>query len=347
MRFFNRQHQFYAGIDLHARKMYICIIDSSGKTLFHKNMDSNPENLLTALGPYQDDIIVGVECVFTWYWIADCCRDNNIPFILGHALYMKAIHGGKTKNDKIDSAKIAALIRGGTFPLAYVYPREKRAARDLLRRRQYFVHQQSELLAHISNTNTQYNLPALEKRVRYAGNRTDLSEIFKDEPSVQLSIESDRKLLDSYHRIILDIEAAIKKHASQHDPFEYHLLRSVPGIGPILALVILYEIDTINRFEAVGNFISYARLVKCPHESNGKKSKGKNNKVGNPHLKWAFSEAAVLFLRNNEPAQKMKQRLASKYGKAKAISIIAQKLGRTVYFMLKRKQPFNPSVFFG
>ena len=88
----------------------------------------------SAIQPYKANIVVGVECVFTWYWIADTCEDNNIPFILGHALYMKAIHGGKSKNDKIDSFKIASLIRAGMFPLAYVYPRESRGVRDLLRR---------------------------------------------------------------------------------------------------------------------------------------------------------------------------------------------------------------------
>lgn len=128
--------------------------------------------------------------------------------------------------------------------------------------------------------------------------------------------------------------------------YNIHLLRSIHGVGPILSLVILYEINDIDRFPGVGNFISYARLVKCSHESAGKRVKGGHNKIGNAHLKWAFSEAAVLFLRNNEPAKKMKQHLTSRYGKGKAISLIAQKLGRTVYFMLKRKEPFDTKRFF-
>ena len=106
MRFYKEHHQFYAGIDLHARKMYICIIDSMGNTMLHKNYDSSPDCLISAIGPFLPDIVIGVECVFSLYWISDFCADNNIPFILGHALYMKAIHGGKTKNDKIDSLKI-------------------------------------------------------------------------------------------------------------------------------------------------------------------------------------------------------------------------------------------------
>ena len=93
MRFYNKQHQFYAGIDLHARNMFVCIIDSSGTIVFHKNMDANPEHLQRAVEPYKHDIVIGLECVFTWYWIADYCEDHGIPFILGHALSMEAIHG--------------------------------------------------------------------------------------------------------------------------------------------------------------------------------------------------------------------------------------------------------------
>jgi len=348
MRFYNKQHQYYCGIDLHARKMYICIIDSQGNTLLHRNYDCSPEDLISAVGPYLPDIVIGVECVFTWYWIADFCEDNNIPFILGHALYMKAIHGGKTKNDKIDSAKIASLIRGGLFPLAYVYSRKMRATRDLLRRRQYFTHKQSELLGHIKNTASQYNLPAFQKAIQYESNRVDIPNRFQyQDPSVQLSMTTDMEMLDYYRKVLNKIELQIKKHAVHHDPYSYSLLKTVPGIGPILGLVILYEIHDISRFENVGNFISYSRLVKCAHESAGKKSRGNHNKVGNSHLKWAFSEAAVNSLRNNEPAKEMKQKLSSKYGKSKALSLIAQKLGRTVYFMLKRKEPFDAIKFYG
>jgi len=96
--------------------------------------------------------------VFTWYWIADLCKDHGIPFVLGHALYMKAIHGGKAKNDKIDSHKIAVLLRGGMIPMAYTYPANMRATRDLLRRRNHLMRKRAELYAHIQNTRSQYNL---------------------------------------------------------------------------------------------------------------------------------------------------------------------------------------------
>ena len=108
MRFYTNPHKFYCGIDLHARSMYVCIVSQDGDILLHRNMQAAPEPFLKAVAPYRDGVVVAVECMFTWYWLADLCADEGIPFVLGHALYMKAIHGGKAKNDKIDAQKIAA-----------------------------------------------------------------------------------------------------------------------------------------------------------------------------------------------------------------------------------------------
>ena len=345
MRFYTQHHKYYCGVDLHARSMYLCIQDNSGTVLYHRNLPTTRDAFSSAVAEYRDGLAVAVECIFSWYWLADLCTEMNVSFILGHALYMKAIHGGKTKNDKIDSEKIASLLRAKMLPMAYAYPQENRSTRDLLRRRMYFVHQQSELLAHIQNTNTQYNLPEFESRIDRKSNRVALAEHFPDQ-MVQKSIEADAQLLDMYHEIILKVERQVLEQARIHDPVAVSLLRTIPGVGKILALVMVYEVDNIRRFPRVGNFVSYCRLVKPAHESAGKKQGPRNSKIGNVHLKWAFSEAAVLFLKGNEPAKLYHQRLVSKYGKAKALSIIAQKLGRTVYIMLKHKQPFDPKKFF-
>jgi transposase len=153
MRFSTNQHLFYCGIDLHARSMYVCILSHDGEILVHRNMKAAPEPFLKAGAPYHDGLVVAVECIFTWYWLADLCAEQDIPFVLRHALYMKAIHGGKAKNDKIDSQKFAALLRGGMLPKAYVYPADMHATRDLLRRRMHLMHKRSELLSHGQNTN--------------------------------------------------------------------------------------------------------------------------------------------------------------------------------------------------
>jgi transposase len=154
MRFYTKPHHFYCGVDLHAATMYVCVIDSGGEVVCHRNIPTKPEAFLRLIKPYRDDLVVGAECMFTWYWLADLCADEKIDFVLGHALYMRAIHGGKAKNDKIDSHKIAVLLRGGSFPLAYVYPKSMRATRDLLRCRNHLSRKRSELYAHISNEQT-------------------------------------------------------------------------------------------------------------------------------------------------------------------------------------------------
>ena len=205
MRFYTQQHQYYCGIDLHARSMYLCILNQGGEVLLHRNMRANPDAFLKAVGPYREDLVVAVECMFTWYWLADLCRSEQIAFVLGHALYMKAIHGGKAKNDRIDAHKIATLLRGGMIPRAYVYPPEMRATRDLLRRRLHFRRKRAELLAHIQNTNSQYNLPEFEKQITYASNRSGVVDRFAD-PSVQKTIEVDLALLAYYDQMLRELE---------------------------------------------------------------------------------------------------------------------------------------------
>src|SRR3970040_1832935 len=170
MRFYTGQHRYYCGIDLHARRMYICVLDTEGKVRVHRNGPATPEDLLATIAAYREDVVMAVECIFTWYWVADLCAQEGIAFVLGHALYMKAIHGGKAKNDKIDAHKIAVLLRGGMLPMAYVYPPEMRATRDLLRRRCHLMRKRAELLAHIQNTNSQNNLPEVGKKLAHKGN---------------------------------------------------------------------------------------------------------------------------------------------------------------------------------
>ena len=176
MRFYTKQHPFYCGIDLHARSMYVCILNQDSEIMLHRNMKASPETFLKAIAPYRETMVVAVDCIFTWYWLADLCAHEGIPFVLGHALYMQAIHGGKAKNDKIDSHQIAGLLRGGMLPQAYVYPAAMRATRDLLRRRMYLTRKRAELLAHIQNTNSQYNLPEIGKKLAYKANRAGGAE---------------------------------------------------------------------------------------------------------------------------------------------------------------------------
>jgi Transposase IS116/IS110/IS902 family len=181
--------------------------------------------------------------------------------------------------------------------MGYVYPRAKRQTRDLLRWRSFFVRRWAQLIAQVVNTNTQFNLPPLPKKLTYAANRTDgLVDRFAD-PSTRLAIATDLGFIDGRDTQIAGLERHLVKHARVDDPVTFALLRTVPGIGPILGLTLQYEADDIARFPVPGNFLSYRRLVRCAHASAGKAKGSGPKKVGNAHRKRAFSEAARLMIR--------------------------------------------------
>ena len=177
--------------------MYLCIVNQADEILVHREIPTDAERFLAQLAPYRKDVVVCVECIFTWYWVADLCAAEGIPFVLGHALEMKAIHGAKTKNDRIDSKKIAKMLRAGMIPMAYVYPKPMRSTRDLLRRRMHVVRERADLLTHIQQTNYQYNLPKIGKTLKYKSNREGVAERFGDE-SARKTVEVDLELIASY-----------------------------------------------------------------------------------------------------------------------------------------------------
>lgn len=349
MRFYTNQHKHYCGIDLHANKMYVCIIDSTGEIKAHKNIDTNPAAFLRFIRDYRENIVIGVECMFCWYWLADVCREHDIPFVLGHALYMKAIHGGKAKSDKIDSKKIAVMLRGGAFPMSYAYPKHMRATRDLVRRRLYFVRKRSELLTHVQMTFHQYNLKPPGAKLKNHNNLEKLENPFDESSSEHRMLESDRYMLKHYNTEIAKLEWFIIKKAKEdaENALNLALLRTIPGVGPVLSFSLLYEIHDINRFPTVQHFSSYSRLIKPQKTSAGKKAGSGGGKIGNAHLKWVFSESTALFIRQSDEGKKYLARLEKRYGsKAKAMSILSHKLGKAVYFMLHRKEAFNTNKIF-
>lgn len=344
MRFYTKQHQFYCGIDLHANAMYVCILDSAGEVVVHKNIPTKPKSFLRLIKPYRKGLVVGCECMFSWYWLADLCEAEGIEFLLGHALYMRSVHGCKAKNDRIDSYKLASLMRGGNFPPAYVYPKEWRATRDLLRRRNHLTRKKAELVAHIQNTATQYNLPDPLGRIAKPSERGELLVKFPD-PVVRRMVQFDLDVIENLEQLLSTLERDLERMTQQHAPVEIALLKSIHGVGRILGMVILYEIEDIARFPRPQDFASYCRLVKPAKESNGKTSGHSGKKIGNAHLRWAFGEAVVMMLKGNEPAKAALQKLASKYGKGKAMAILSHRLGRAVYYMLKNQVPFDQDKF--
>jgi len=220
-----------------------------------------------------------------------------------------------------------------------------RATRDLLRRRMYLMHHRAEAIAHIQITNSQYNLPEFGKKLTYAANRTaDLADRF-DDPSTRLSVTADLNLIAAYDGQIAELERHLIKHAKVDDPVTFGLLRTVPGIGPILGLILLYEIDQVRRFPEAGNLLSYSRLVRCPHASAGKVKGSGGQKIGNAHLKWAFSAAACLMVRSSAPVKAWLARQEKKKGKKKALAVLEAKIGRAVYHLWRKQVPFDGQRF--
>jgi transposase len=228
----------------------------------------------------------------TGYWLADLCAAQGIPYVLGHARYMKAIHGGKATHDTIDAHTIAGLLRGGMLPQASVYPAALRATRDLLRRRMHLVRTRGELLAHGPNPNSQDTLPAIGQQIADQTTRDGVAERCAD-PAVHKSLDVDLARIGSADERLRDVERTRVNTATHHDANTLSLLHTVPGIGKSLSLLRLDEIHQLDRFPRVQDVASYGRLVKCATEAAGTRSGTSGTNIGPAHLTWAFSAAAV------------------------------------------------------
>jgi transposase len=347
MPFAQIQSEYYCGIDLHARNMYVCVMNQEGKIFLHQYLPNDVQQLQQALTPYQGKVVIGVESTYNWYWLADVCTELNIPFYLGHALSMRAVHGGKKKNDQLDSQTITHLMRTNLLPMAYAYPKEMRATRDLLRRRQHFVRWRAELYTHLQQLFTQYGRFDLERNdVRRKADRAQLPERF-DDPDLALSAQSDLATIHHLDQLIAKLESQILQQAQVHDRKALNLLQTIPGVGETLSLSILYEMHTLERFPTVQQFSSYCRLVRLERSSNGKNTGGGNRKIGNAYLKNAFMEIINVAQRSSAPIKKHYEKLQRKHSPLKARAIIAHKFAVAVYHMLKHGQGFDEQRFVG
>jgi transposase len=334
----------YGGIDRHARTMYLCVLNQAGELMRHRNMKAAPAPFLKAITPSREDLVVSVECLFTWSWLAALGAREGFPFVLGHALSMRAIPGGKAKHDTIDAQKIALLRRGGMLPQADVYPAQRRATRDLLRRRLHRMRTRAEWLAPIQKTNSQSNLPEFGKPLASKANRQGVAECFP-EPAVQKRLAVDLTLLDHDDRRLRDVELDIVNTATQHDANPVDRLRSVPGIGKSLSLVLRYEIHDIHRVPRGQAFVSSGRLVTCARASAGKREGTSGTKIGNASRTWAFSAAAVLFRREKPMGQTYLARVEKQHGKGKALTVLAHQLARAVSYLCTRATAVDRRTF--
>jgi transposase len=345
MKYYTSTTEYNCGIDLHARQMYVCVMDRQGKKLVHTNVKNNDFNFfLKLVEPYKHDLTVCCECMFGWYWLADACQAAALTFVLAHALYVKAIHGGKNKNDRIDSEKLTHLLRSNLIPPAYVYPADKRPLRALLRQRLFFVWSRAQLLARIHSHQLAHNrIPP--KQTRSNRDPWEVALLKAEEnPVRQIALKNDIAMIRHFDRQLIQLEEELKRLTQKTASRDYALIQTTAGIGENLGLTILYEIGDITRFPTVKNFLSYCRLVKGTVASAGKIKGLRGAKLGNPYLRWAFGEAAVIAKRDHHILGPLSQRLEARMNgnKFKANTVVAIKLARAVYFMLKNKTVFDP-----
>lgn len=337
--------KFYCGADLHSKTTYICIMDRDGNILLNRNLPNNFLVFKSLINPFLPDLVVGAESTYSYYWLFDGCREAGIPFYLGHAFYMKSIDNNKKKTDPIDAKTIANLLRSNFFPLAYPYPKEMRTTRDLLRRRHRLVRIRAEAFTHIQIISHQYCITEVTSSlVKSKTERRNLLSHFPD-PGLHYTIASDMNIIDWLDPQIDQLEHQIIQQAKQHNYRDFALLKTIPGVGEIIALIILYETHDLNRFSSVQKYSSYCRVVRCQRESNGKLKSGKNQKIGNPYLKWAFGQILHHAKICNEPIHKLYQKLEHKHGPARARSMMAHKFAVTVFAMLKHHQAFDEKRF--
>lgn len=341
MKYYKSTTEYNCGIDLHSRQMYVCVMDKEGNKLLHTNIKGNDfDYFLKRIEPYKHDLTIVCESTFNWYWLADACSDAKLEFVLAHALYLKHIHGGKNKNDRIDSEKLAHLLRANLIPPAYVYPREYRPMRALLRQRMKYVWARASLIGHL--TMDQHAEGAVP--VPTSSNRDDWEQRILDQytdPLHRMAVESDMELIRSYDKLTKRLEKELEQRAKKFFKRNYVLLETVPGIGKIMALTILLEIDTIERFPTVKDFTSYARLVKGSVASAGKIKGLTGGKMGNAYLRWAFGQIAILAKQHDPRINIYAERLVAKHGKFKGNAILSNKIARAVYFMLHNKTVFD------
>ncbi len=342
MKYYTSTSEFNCGIDLHSKQMYVCIMDREGQVRVHQNIRGNDfEYFLKLAKPYLHDLTVVCECTFNWYWLADACFAAGIEFVLAHALYLRHISGGKNKNDRIDSGKLAHLLRANLIPPAYVYPSERRPIRSLLRQRMSYVWRRSEIMAQLTMKQMVQGLAPVAKG---GHNREVWEERILEQvkhPLHRFSTTCDMEVVRVYDRQIQRLDQEVTRQAKKHEARDHQLLLTVPGVGRVLSLTILFEMDTVERFPSVKDFVSYCRLVKGSVASAGKVKGLCGGKMGNAYLRWAFGEAAIIAKRNHPLLKPYAERLVSKHGKYKGNSILASKLARAVYHMLQAGTVFD------
>lgn len=331
--------KLYAGIDLHSNNSVVSVLDEQDRIIAERRMPNDLNAITELLNPYANALEgIVVESTFNWYWLVDGLMDADFTVHLANTSAIRQYEGLKHTDDRHDARWLAHILRLGLLPKGYIYPKEQRAVRDLLRKRSQLVQQRTSNLLSIQNLiarefGRQMNGNEIKKLVAESAPRWPLDSPFGLAVSAHLSV---MRTLDEQ---ITHIEKAVLEKCRLSK--EYAALLSVPGIGKILGLTIMLETGDIQRFNSAGNFASYCRCVASQRMSNGKKKGENNTKSGNRYLSWAFVEAANFAKRYNERINRFYQRKKAKRNGVVAIKAVAHKLARASFHIMRKGQPFD------
>ena len=337
--------QAYAGIDLHSSNNYIGVIDEQDKRLYSKRVPNSMNQILVALEPFKKDLkAVVVESTYNWYWLVDGLQEEGYKVHLANPSAIKQYEGLKHTDDKWDSFWLAHMKRLNILPEGYIYPKEERPVRDLLRRRLLFVGQRTSQLLSLQSAIARNLARRMSGNAIKKLNEEDAEGLF-DSPYLVLTAKSNIAVIRFLTERIREIEKAVKSQIKLRK--EFQLLKGIPGIGDILALTIMLEVGDIGRFPEVGNYSSYCRCVKSEKITNKKKKGGNNRKNGNRYLSWAYVEAANFSIRFCPKAQRFYQRKMAKTNSIVATKALSNKLARASYYIMRDQVAYDASKLFG
>jgi transposase len=316
--------QTYAGIDLHSSNNYVGIIDETDKRLYGKRLPNRLDNVLMALEPFRDSLeALVVESTFNWYWLVDGLQEHGYAVHLANPSAIQQYEGLKHTDDVWDAFWLAHMYRLGILPEGYIYPKEHRAVRDLLRRRLLFVrHSTSHILSLQSMISRNLGFKMSNNEIRKLKSE-DIDGLFAC-PNLVFMANNSLSAIKFLKKISLDIEKEVKSQVKMRKEFE--MLLTIPGVGNILGLTIMLEVGDIGRFAKVGDYSSYSRCVESKRLSNGKKKGENNKKNGNKYLAWAYVEAAQFARRYCVKAQSFYQSKEAKTKPVVAIKALSNKL---------------------
>jgi transposase len=340
-----QQRDLYAAIDLHSNNNYLAIIDGEDHRVFERRLKNEISAVITALAPFKERVVaIAVESTFNWYWLVDGLEDAGYRMRLVNTAAVRQYEGLKHSDDRHDAFWLAHLMRLGILPTGHIHPREHRALRDLLRKRMRLVQQRTANILSIQN------LQQRNEGVRMTTNqiKAQTAETIAgsvSDPNRAMALRTTQSIILALDEQICQIESEVLRQV-RPDPI-WKLLKTVWGIGPILATTIRLETGELGRFAQVGDFVSYCRCVKSERTSNGKKKGEGNTKNGNRYLSWAFIEAANFAIRDYQLANRDYHRKASKTNVIVARKALAHKLARASFFVMRDQTCFVPERLFG